>query len=1059
MAEIDRATVSPSIQAFLLGEVNIRVGSQTIFDDVWPLRSARSLLLLLLITPGHALPTERVLDALWPELGTEQGRNALYKSLHALRRVLEPDLEHGRKSSYIESRGGMTGLVSTVDVWVDAHESYAGLKHAATSDESERRDPLRRAIAAYGGELLPTDPYDDWPVAQREALRRAWEDAVLDLAALDLDSGEPQASVASLESLLAVDPAQESAHRALMRAYAATGQRDRALRQYSRCRAAIAEELGIGPDHETEALFSTIHDAEPDIKLDIVSPRFNNLPAEPTEIVGRDRESEAIQGLLWRQDVHLVTLTGPGGVGKTRLAIDAAGALVDDFADGVAFVPLASVRDPSLVIAAIAGTLGVSEEPDQTIGTSLLKHLIDREMVLVLDNVEHLLDSALDIHDLLAKCSGLSVLVTSRERLQLRGEHVFEVMPLAVPRRDHIPAPNMLTRYGSVALFQQNLRLHRPDFEITGENSEIVSAICVQLDGLPLAIELAAARGRFLTLPELLNGLVDRFALLSDGPRDLPPRHRTLRDTILWSHDLLTEDEQIVFRRLAVFVGGFTRDAVKAVCDTSGRNASGFRARLESLAEKHLIHWEDTEGEPHFTMLETVREFALEELRTSDEEAEIKQRHSEFYLRLALEAEKALTGANQVEWIERLDAQQGNLRSALDHGFNMPEESRRLAVSAAAALWRYWWIRGLLSEGISRLEQAIARHGTDPKSRAKALVAVANLVEIQSDYTRAESLFSEALEMYRQSGDAAGEAMALNGLGEIAELNGQYDRANDFHGQALKLYRQTGRLRESAGPLNNLATVAYYQGKYEQATTLWEDALAVVRELGDLRATGLLLGNLGSAAMTREDFDSAVSLHEENLAVARQLHDPGAIGIALSNLAEAVQLQGRQNGESDDLLAEALRLVRKQKDRHCEISVLTFMGTAAFQRGEVRQAASLFAQGVNLARETGDRTVLANVALLERIGDLAVNCFRTEKGITVIGACDAMRDELGSPIMPYLQAIRDRALEQASGHVGNDAIVSLLAEGRRLSQDAMFDTALAVCKHIEYEPPSLAPNP
>lgn len=1048
MTEIEKAA-PPPIRANLLGTFQITVGSRTIRDDDWSLRSARSLFLLLLITPGHALPTERVLDALWPAWSAEQSRNALYKALHALRRVLEPDLGRGRQSSYIESHGGMIGLVSTVDVWVDVRAFEEEIRLVLAADPAERRKHLRNALGLYGGELLPTDPYDDWPVARREALHEAREGAVLELALLDLDACEAHASVAPLESLLADDPSVEAAHRALMRAYAATGQRDRALRQYSRCRVALEEELGTEPDPETEALYSTIHDAQPDIKPDIVSARFNNLPVEPTEIVGRERESEAVQGLLWRQDVHLVTLTGPGGVGKTRLAIDAAAALMDDFADGVAFVALATVRKPKLVILAISDTLGVNEEPGKTLGASLQKHLGEREMLLVLDNVEHLLDAAVEVRDLLAKCCGLTVLVTSRERLQLRGEHVYEVAPLALPHPDRLAQPDMLSRYGSVALFQQNLRLHRPDFEVTQENISFVSAICRHLEGLPLAIELAAARARFLTLPELFDSLVDRLEVLRDGPRDLPERHRTLRNTMVWSHELLTTKEQILFRRLAAFVGGLTRGAAEAVCDTSQSNASDLRARLHSLAEKHLIQWEETDDEPRFTMLETIREFALEELRKSGEEAEIKHRHAEFYLSLAIEAEPNLTGACQVEWIERLDAEQGNLRSALGWALAQADDTGTLAVNAAAALWRYWWTRGLLSEGVSWLEQSISRPYTEPKSRTSALVAMASLIAMQSDYSRAASIFNEGLSLSRKAGDSISEAHALNGLGEIAEIHGKYDQATSFHEQALDLYRQTGHLRESAGSLNNLATVAYYQGRYEEAVAVWEEALALVRQLGDLRATGLLLGNLGSAAMTRSDFESAVSLHEENLSVARQLHDPGAIGRALSNLAEAVQLQNEQDVEHVDLLEEALALVRQQEDRHCEASVLTFMGNAAFNRTDMSRAAALFAEGLQLSRETGDLTVITHIALLERIAALAIACSCADTGIRLIGVSDALRAELGSPIMPYLRPIRDDSLERAKKSVDEDALASALDEGKQLSQEAMFDEALDLCSVIQ----------
>jgi DNA-binding SARP family transcriptional activator len=499
MTENGQHNPPPSIRATLLGTVRITVGTRVISDDAWSLRSARTLLLLLLITRGHAMPKERVLDVLWPEAGPEVGRNALYKALHLLRRVLEPNLRSARESAYIDTRGGTIGISPDVDVWVDADACEAELGRATLVDSDNRRSLLREAVGMYGGDLLLTDPYENWPVARREALRHAWEGAVLDLAALDLGANEPQASVPSLELLFALDPTREAAHRALMHGYIAAGQRDRAVRQYARCVTALQSELGIEPDAETQALYAAITAMapHPDIQLAIVTGRFNNVPIPPTAIVGRDREVEILHGTLWRQDVRLVTLAGPGGVGKTRLALEVASRLVEDFADGVAFVPLADVRDPELVLPAIASALGLSEEPNVSFAATLKAFLRSRELLLVLDNFEQVMDAATDIGELLASSASLTVLVTSRERLQLRGEQLYEVPPLAVPRPERLPGPTMLARYGSVALFSQSMTRIDPDFRLSTENSEIISAICNHLEGLPLAIELATARARF----------------------------------------------------------------------------------------------------------------------------------------------------------------------------------------------------------------------------------------------------------------------------------------------------------------------------------------------------------------------------------------------------------------------------------------------------------------------------------------------------------------------------------------------------------------------------------
>ncbi|HEV2108886.1 MAG TPA: tetratricopeptide repeat protein [Thermomicrobiales bacterium] len=1046
----------PPIHANLLGEARIRVGMRTIPEDAWPRRNARSLLLLLLMTPGHRLPRDRVIDLLWPEVAPERAINALYVALHGLRRVLEPDLGAGRTSAYIESSAESIGFRAGAMVLVDVEAFDAGLALAESAPRDQRRMRLRQALALYGGELLPTDPYEDWPVARREALHRAWEGAVLDLAALDLAAGESQAAVAPLEKLIATDSTHEEAHRALMRAYAAAGQRDRALRQYARCQSALEEELGTGPDEETEALYAAIRAAAPESPAThgVVSARFNNLPAPPTPTVGREREREIIQGLLWRQDVRLVTLTGPGGIGKTRLALDVAISLVEDFAHGVVFVPLATVRDPALVLPAIARTLDVGEEPNQPLAATLQAHLRERELLLVLDNVEQVLEAAVEIGALLAACASLTVLVTSRERLRLRGEHVHEVPPLTVPHPERLPAPATLGRYGAIALFRQHLRLVRPDFDITPQNSAMVTAICRHLEGLPLAIELATARARFLTLQDLLDGLVNRLDLLQDGPRDLPARQRTLRDTIAWSYDLLIPEEQVVFRRLAVFTGGCARAAAETVCAAS-EGPTLAKSRLHSLAEKHLVRWEETDDEPRLTMLETVREFAAERLQESGEEPELCRRHAVHYLTLAERAEPGFVGPDQITWIDRLEAEQGNLRSALGWALDRPGQLDGLAARAAAALWRYWWFRGRLSEGISWLDRAASLPGLEPSARAHVLLAMAELVETKSDYARAAALFSEALALSQGAGDRAGAAQALCGLGQIAQDEGNYDQAVAWHQEALSLYREVGNRREEAGVLSNLASVAYYRTNIDTATALWEEALQIVQELGDRRAAGLTLGNLGAAAVTRGDFDQAVELHQRSLAVARQMNDLGWIAHQLSNVGEVMYLRGE--GDPLGLLEEALVLLRQIEDKQAEASALTYMGNCLWDRGEKPRAASHYAESLRLCQSTGDRTTIANIALLERVAAVARAGEQPSLAARLLGSAESLREALGAPLMPFLQPVYEQILDQVRSELSDTDFMTAWTSGREMALPAAISAALSVCQGASGSLPACIP--
>lgn len=1022
--------------------VRISVGEDVIDEDAWSLRSARSLFLLLLITRGHAIPKERVLDVLWPESSPDVARNALYKALHLLRRVLEPDLASARHSVYIDSRGDTIRIAPDVDVWVDADVCEQQLHAAQGAAPAERRQLLREAVQLYGGELLPTDPYEDWPVARRESLRQSWEGAVLDLAALDLEAGEPQASVPPLELLLALDPTVEAAHRALMRGYIAAGQRDRALRQYERCAASIKNELGLPPEKETQELYAAIKasPAPPTTRTPLVSGVFNNLPTPPTPIVGRDREIDVLTGTLWRQDVRLVTLTGPGGVGKTRLAIEVASRLIDDHADGIAFIPLAAVRKPGLVLQSIVSTLGIGEEQGPSPAATLTAWLRPREMVLVLDNFEQVLDAAGEIGNLLANCPSLTILVTSRERLQLRGEYLHEVPPLAVPRPDRLPAPPMLARFGSVVLFAQHMQRIDSDFAVTSANSEIVGAICSHLEGLPLAIELAAAGARFYPLESLRARLTSRLDI-QEELRDLPARQRTLRATFDWSHDLLSPEEQMVFRRLGPAIGGLSLESAEAIC---GHDVPRIEAHLQSLAEKHLVRWERTDRGPRITMLETIREYALERLHESGEDASIRGGHACHFLTLADHAESHLVGTDQLAWFERLETEQGNLRAALEWALAQPGEIGPRAVLAAAGLWRYWWRRGLINEGISWLERALERSDVESRLRSRVLLSLARLYEARSNYARAEALINEALPISRRIDDQPRVAKALSALGEIAEDRADFQQASQLHHQALAIYRDRGLRRESAGSLNKLATVDYFRGDFESAILLWKEALAIVQELGDHSAAGILLGNLGAAAMANGNIAQAVELHEENLSVARQLKDPASIGRALCNLAEAKQLQG--DSSIDTLLMEALELHRETYDKQSEITTLTLMANSSLIRKDTQHAATYYAESLALCETIGDRATMANIALLERIARLALESGQPDSAAHLLGASEAFREELGTPMMPYLQPILEQCMDLLHSYFTPASIQAMMLAAQSLSFDETIARARAICE-------------
>lgn len=501
----------PPLRAFLLGPVRILVGDTTIPDRAWSRRAARSLLLLLLITPGHRLPRDRVLDLLWPDAVPDSAEGALRKAVHLLRRVLQPGLRSGRDSAYLDVSAETIGLRSGIDLWLDAAAFESALATVTTASAGTRRSDLREALHLYAGDLLDDEPYADWADAPRQRLQGLHRRAVL-----DLDAGEPAATVPALERILETDGTDEGVLRALMRALAEAGRGDDALRRYRHAVATLQVELDAEPESESRALADEIRTLTtaipPPLRQPIAIRPHAVIPASPNLLVGRQRDVERVQDLLLTRDVRLVTVTGAGGVGKTRVAQEAARQLAEDVADGVCQVVLTAIRDPSRVLPEIARALGLAEDDRHTPGDILRAALQGREVLLVLDNVEQVIEAATDIADLLDGCDRLKVLATSREPLRIRAEHEVLLSGLAVPPASSV-RNRRLTRYGAIELFLRRAHAVQPTFVLTDDNVSAIVAICTRLDGLPLAIELAAAQTRAFSPDQVLAGLDDRFAV------------------------------------------------------------------------------------------------------------------------------------------------------------------------------------------------------------------------------------------------------------------------------------------------------------------------------------------------------------------------------------------------------------------------------------------------------------------------------------------------------------------------------------------------------------------
>jgi predicted ATPase/class 3 adenylate cyclase len=667
----------------------------------------------------------------------------------------------------------------------------------------------------------------------------------------------------------------------------------------------------------------------------------NNLPLQPTPLIGREKEVSEVCDLLRGEETRLLTLTGPGGTGKTRLALQAAADLLEEFPDGTYFVSLATLTEAELLLPAVAEALGVRETAEQPLGENLKDYLSDRHLLLVLDNFEQVLGAAPAVTELVAGAPRLKVLATSRAPLGLYGEHEYAVPPLSVPDVKHLPDLKSLSQYEAVRLFIERAKSVKVDFEVSDENAPAVAEICVRLDGLPLAIELAAARIKMLPPKAMPQRLGNRLKLLTGGARDLPERQRTLRATIEWSFALLDEGEQVLFGRLAVFSGGRTLEAIEAICDAEGDLPVDTFDGVSSLLDKSLLRQEEgPNGEPRFVMLETVHEFAREKLRQSGEAEEIKRAHAEFFLTLAEEANSQLKGANQLEWLERLEAEHDNMRAALS--WTSERKEAEVALRLGGALWLFWFVRGYPSEGRRWLQEALAIDGhVSPESRAMALVGAGALALDQGALDLAQEAFEEGLELLAHEEASEAKLWLLSYLGLVAWEREELGQAREFFEEQLALSPKMSDTWWLAHSLHFLALVPYSLGDYERATELYEESMDLFREQGAKHSLAYCLSDLAMVVYSQGDLGRAAQLTEEGIALQRELGARGDVAFGLCSLGWIALLQDYL-GRAAELYREGLSVAWDIGMNPTVQSALEGFACVAGEKGDAERAARLW---------------------------------------------------------------------------------------------------------------------
>lgn len=742
----------------------------------------------------------------------------------------------------------------------------------------------------------------------------------------------------------------------------------------------------------------------------------SGLPVQLTTLIGREEEIGSIGSRLLDEDVRLLTLLGPPGIGKTRLAIEVASEMQDHFRDGVYFVGLAPINDAGLVTATIAQSLGLREVGGQTFATLLANYLRDKEALLLLDTFEQVIEAAPQVVELLTACPTLKVLVTSREALHVRGERQFPVQPLEMPPTgSRLPASELMT-YPAVQLFMERAQAVKPQFELTGENAAAVASICARLDGLPLALELAAARIKLFPAHEIAARLDRSLPLLTGGARDLPARQQTLRGAIQWSYDLLDEEEKELFARLGVFVGGCDLNAVEALFqgpeDHDGHEVADLLTQVESLLDKNLIQqvkWRAGQSqEPRFSMLETMRQYALERLAERGQEARARAGMARYYLRLVEAAEPELKGAGQAAWLNRLEVEHDNLRVALSWFAERGDAQRGLQMSGM--LWRFWYVRGYFTEGRRWLAQFLSMPGAETRNaaRARALNGAGNLAYNQADYTTGHALHEESMSISKELGDRLSYAASLNNIGIILRRRGEYARArlmfeeaietnreiNNPHWQAINLNNLGNVLfdqgdyasarayqEESLGiftaledewgiamSTNDLGRIVFDQGDYATANVLYERSLALQRKMGDRRGIASSLLSLGLVAHHRSDYARARELYDLALAEFRDLGDRRGISEALHNIGKTVNRLG-DYATARTLFEESLQIRKELADKREISESHNNLGIVYLAQGELEQAQEHFMESLALRRELGNRSTipasLNNLALVE----------------------------------------------------------------------------------------------
>jgi predicted ATPase/DNA-binding SARP family transcriptional activator len=1008
------------------------VDGQDVPTKTWRLRKARHVVALLALSPGHRRHRDDVIEALWPDREIESGLNNLHQALHIARRGMAGPGESGR--SRIRVRDEWVALCPGEKLQVDVEEFEVA---AVGADGSPDSGTIEKALSLYRGDLLPDDRYEDWALPRRDELRVRRRKLLTRLAALHEAAGNPLAAISVLSPLVADDPADEYAQQALIRAYALSGDRPAALRQHEQLVAALRDQLAVPPDTATDQLYADVVAGKlsgDDIRLadrassnggaarrEAGTPRHHpgparaghNLPVSLSTFIGRDRALAELSALLGQH--RLVTLTGPGGCGKTRLAVQAAGRALADFPDGAWLTELASVADTGehAVGRALAESLSLGERSGQSPLDAVIAELADQRALLVIDNCEHLIDSAATaVARLLEACPKVIILATSRESLRVPGEVLWRVPSLEMPSQRRVPTLVELDGCESVRLFVERAMAAQPGFVLDESNAAVISEICSRLDGLPLAIELAAARVPTLGADGIAERLDDRFRLLTGGSRTLLSRQRTLAATFDWSYELLSPAQQAAFRRLSVFAETFSLPAAGAVVDGDGASRDDMAFVLPDLVGRSMVSVKREPAAVRYRLIETLREYGRTRLAEAGETESAQRRHAAWYLTLAEEAAGHYADPGRRLWFDRIAADLVDFRAALS---TLQDADPDRALRLAAALWPHWVLHGSFGEGIERLEAALAGSDRPSAARVEALLG-AFAIKMRWTGVGEENPYAvQALELARSIGDPLAIARAGFFSGVQSWIREDLGPARSAFLTAAAVARTAGLVMAEASAAHALACVAWSQGRPALARQRLREALALTRRgtvqadagafwqltigamvtdwwMGEPHlvleqtyvpfqenrgpaAVAYIRASMGSLARSEGDHGTARDLLAESLGLFEDAGDEAGVALAFSGLGN-LAIATRDTARAREHLTRSLTIRRQLQDRRGVGLTLMSLGRLETGEDQLDEASELVTEAAASFRASGDRPAM--ILALTRLGEL--NIARAQHG-------------------------------------------------------------------------------